>query len=126
MTAALVKRFRTYPLVDSAGFAGMATLNRLRPVSAADRATTPLRAVAWPPSEVPVTRPDDPLAPVLGRLAGCSGGRAVVVEGDRVVGVLSPTDVARALQLQRDFGAFDPYPAGGREDQAVPDPGSRS
>ena len=42
---------------------------------------------------------------------GCADGRAVVVDDTgRVVGVVSSSDVARALELA-DLRGFDPYPA---------------
>jgi CBS domain-containing protein len=45
----------------------------------------------------------------LERMHGCADGRAVVVDdAGRVVGVLSASDVARALQLA-DLRSFDPY-----------------
>ena len=109
----LVQRFSTYPLVGADGrLVGLVTLNRLRGVPAAARATTTLRDVACPLDEVTVTAPDDRLTAVLPRLAGCADGRAVVLDGDRVVGVLSPSDIARTLQLS-DLAAFDPYPTSG-------------
>jgi CBS domain-containing protein len=122
---ALVRRFSTYPLVDGAGaLVGLVTLNRLRGLPPAARATTRLRDVACPPPEIPVARPDEPLTELLPRLEGCSDGRAVVLDGGRVVGVVSPSDVARTLQLA-DLAAFDRYPsAGGGADVArVPDAG---
>ena len=108
----LVQRFSTYPLVDADGrLVGLVTLNRLRGVAPHDRAHTRLREVACPVPEIPVASPDERLTAVLPRLAGCTDGRAVVLEGGRVVGVLSPSDIARTLQLA-DLAAFDPYPAG--------------
>lgn len=122
---ALVQRFSTYPLVDADGeLVGMATLNRLRGVPADRRATTRLRDVACPRDEVPVLRPDEELVPVLSRLAGCTDGRGVVVEDGRVTGVLSPSDVARTVQLH-DLGAFHPSPDDGRG-AGVQDPVTRS
>ena len=110
---ALVQRHSTYPLVDrSGGFAGLVTLNRLRSVPAGARATTRLRDVACPLSEIPLAGPDEPLLDLLPRLQGCSDGRAVVLHGGRVVGVVSPSDVARTLQLG-DLAAFDRYPSAG-------------
>jgi CBS-domain-containing membrane protein len=110
---ALVQRFSTYPLVDAFGsLTGLVTLNRLRSVDPSARAFTPLRDVACPLSEVPIARPDEPLTALLPRLAECSDGRAVVVDGGRVVGVVSPSDISRTLQLV-DLAVFDPYPAGG-------------
>jgi CBS domain-containing protein len=122
----LVHRFSTYPLVGPDGaLAGLVTLNRLRAVPPAARATTRLRDVACPPSEVPVARPDEPLLDLLGRMQGCTDGRAVVVDGGRVVGVVSPSDVTRTLQLG-DLAAAGRHPtAGGGADVApgqVPGP----
>ena len=116
---ALVQRHSTYPLVDRSGaLAGLVTFNRLRAVPAGMRAATRLRDVACPVPEIPLARPDEPLTDLLPRLEGCSDGRAVVLDGGRVVGVVSPSDVARTLQLG-DLAAFDRYPsAGGGADVA--------
>ena len=108
---ALTQRFSTYPLVDHLGrLTGLVTLNRVRDVPPGLRATTHLREIACAPSEVPTARPEEPLVELLERMHGCSDGRAVVVDADgRVVGLVSPSDVARALQLA-DLRSFDPYP----------------
>ncbi|MGY1693896.1 site-2 protease family protein [Geodermatophilus sp. SYSU D00814] len=115
----LAHRFSTYPLVDAGGaLAGLVTLNRLRSVPPGARARTRLRDVACPPSEIPTARPDEPLLDLLGRMQGCTDGRAVVVDGGRVVGVVSPSDVTRTLQLA-DLAAAGRYPpAGGGADVA--------
>jgi len=75
------------------------------------RATTRLGEIACAPAEVPIARPEDPLVELLDRMQGCADGRAVVVDdAGRVVGVVSSSDVARALE-QADLRGFDPYPA---------------
>ena len=109
---ALTHQFSTYPLVDAEGrLTGLVTLNRVRAVPPVLRATTSLRQIACPPTEVPTTRPDEPLIELLRSMHGCSDGRAVVVDSaDRVIGVVSPSDVARALQVT-DLRSLDPYPA---------------
>ncbi len=109
---ALTHPFSTYPIVDPQGrLTGLVTLNRVRAVPAELRATTRLREIACTPTEVPIARPEDPLGELLERMQGCADGRAVVVDdAGRVVGVVSPSDVARALQLA-DLRGFDPYPA---------------
>ncbi len=109
---ALSQRFSTYPLVDHQGrLTGLVTLNRVRAVSPESRATTQLHDIACAPAEVPLTRPEEPIVDLIERMQGCSDGRAVVLDADgRVIGVVSPTDVARALQMT-DLRSMAPYPA---------------
>ena len=43
------------------------------------------------------------------RMADCADGRAVVVdEAGHVIGIVSPRDISRAIEL-RDLRPFDPY-----------------
>jgi len=109
---ALTHRFSTYPLVDPVGrLVGLVTLNRVRDVPPEQRATTRLRDIACPPTEVPTGRPDEPIRDLLERMHGCADGRAMVVdEQGRVIGVVSPTDLARALEVA-DLRRLDSYPA---------------
>jgi Zn-dependent protease/CBS domain-containing protein len=109
---ALTQPFSTYPIVDPDGrLTGLVTLNRVRAVPSELHATTRLREIACAPADVPVARPEDRLGDLLERMQGCSDGRAVVVDNaGRVVGVVSPSDVARALELA-DLRALDPYTA---------------
>ncbi len=96
----LHNRFSAVPLMDHINrFAGLVTINRIRQVPAADRAGTRLLDVACPPSEVPMARPEEPLTELLPRMAGCTDGRAVVLDpGGRLIGIVSPSDVARTVQ----------------------------
>jgi Zn-dependent protease/CBS domain-containing protein len=96
----LTSRHSTYPLVDADGrLTGLVTFNRLREVAPSERSTTRLRDVACPSAEVPTAREEEPLLELFPRLADCSDGRAVVVDGHgRVVGLLSPSDISRAVQ----------------------------
>jgi Zn-dependent protease len=108
---AMSHRFSSYPLVDHSGrLTGLATLNRVRAVPPDHRSDTRLRDIACPPEGVPTARPEEPLLTLLPRMRGCSDGRAVVLdEQDRVIGVVSSTDISRALQLA-DLRSFHAYP----------------
>jgi Zn-dependent protease/CBS domain-containing protein len=103
-------RFSGYPLVDQQEhLAGLATLNRIRAIPPERRPVTRLGDVACPPEEVPVAHPEEPLVGLLQRMAGCTDGRAVVVdEASRVIGVVSASDISRAVMM-RDMRTFDPY-----------------
>jgi CBS-domain-containing membrane protein len=87
------------------------TLNRVRAVPNNRRLDTRLRDIACPPEGVPTARPDEPLTALLPRMHGCADGRAVVLdEQGRVIGIVSSTDISRALQAAdlRSFHAYSP------------------
>ena len=121
---ALTHQFSGYPLVDPDGrLTGLVTLNRVRAVPPNQRAGTRLRDIACPPEAVPTTRPDEPLISLLPRMQGCSDGRAVVLDADgRVIGVVSSTDISRALQLA-DLRPFHAYPPPHGADLTTAGPG---
>jgi Zn-dependent protease len=108
---AMSHRFSSYPLVDSHGrLTGLVTLNRVRAVPPGRWVGTLLRDVACPPEAVPTARPDEPLLALLPRMRGCTDGRAAVLDdAGRVIGLVSPTDISRTLQLA-DLRAMDSYP----------------
>lgn len=110
----LHQRFSTYPLVDEYGrLTGLVTLNRIRQVPPDRRPEATLQEIACPPEEVPTARPEEPLVDLLPRLAGCTDGRAVVVDPDgRVIGVVSPRDVARMTAIAELREPPTPQPAG--------------
>ena len=108
---ALTHQFSGYPLVDQDGrLTGLVTLNRVRAIPPHQRAGTLLQDIACPPDGVPTAHPDEPLVSLLPRMQGCSDGRAVVLDAyGRVIGVVSSTDISRALQLA-DLRSFHAYP----------------
>ena len=93
------RRHSGFPLVDDSGRpVGLVTLNRIKQVPQTDRGSTTLGSIACPLDEIAVVRPGEPVADLLPRLATCSDGRALVLDGDRVVGIVSPSDVSRTLE----------------------------
>jgi Zn-dependent protease len=53
--------------------------------------------VAGPRQDLVTVAPDQPLAELLGRVSDGEDGRALVLDGERLVGIVSPTDIMRAL-----------------------------
>jgi CBS domain-containing protein len=95
---ALVRRHSTFPLTDGLGRpTGLVTLGRLKAVPAADREHLTLAQIACPVDEIPFARPDEPLTELLPRMHGCSDGRALVLDGERLAGIVSPSDISRAV-----------------------------
>ena len=94
-------RFSTYPLVASGGqLDGLTTMGRIRHVPTHLRGTTRLIDTACPLSDVPVGLPGEPIPDLLQRMQASPDGRAFVIdETGRLVGIVSPSDVARHVQL---------------------------
>lgn len=109
-------RFSSYPLTDEQGrLAGLVTLNRLRALRGHEASARRLGDVACPAPEVPLAGEEELLIEVLPRLAGCADGRAVVLDAQhRIVGILSPSDISRALALA-DLRGAQPYPVRGAD-----------
>ena len=92
-------RHSAFPVVDDDGqTVGLVTVRRVNAVPADERARTTLREVACPLAEVARATPDEPVADLLPRLNGCSDGRALVFDGERLAGIVAPADISRALE----------------------------
>lgn len=91
-------RHSAFPLTEDDRPVGLVTLDRVRRVPERQRDTTALRDVACRPDELTLAAPQEPLADLLPRLSDCADGRALVVADDRLVGIVSPSDISRAVQ----------------------------
>jgi signal-transduction protein with cAMP-binding, CBS, and nucleotidyltransferase domain len=76
---------------------GLVTVQALRMVPPARRGTTRVGEIAVPLSSLPTASPGDLLSELLPRLSMPNGGRALVLEQGRMVGMISPADVANVL-----------------------------
>lgn len=102
---AMSRRHSAFPLLSANGdVQGLVTLNRIRRLPPEERATTTISDIACPLDELPVVGPDAPITEVLNRMNGCADGRALVMADGRLTGIISPTDISRAITL-RGLGA---------------------
>ncbi len=94
-------RFSSYPLAGPDGqLEGLTTMGRLRHVPGHLRQTTRLIDTAAPLSDVPVADPGEPVPDLLQRMQTSPDGRALVIDGSHhLVGIVSPSDIARFMQL---------------------------
>jgi CBS domain-containing protein len=91
-------RVSSFPVVDEAGdLRGLVTLRGLRELPRAAWATTTLGSVAVPADALAVARADELLAEAV-RRAAAGDGRILVVDGRRLVGIVTPSDVTSALE----------------------------
>lgn len=96
-------RHSSYPVTDTDGaVVGLVTLAQLRDVAPSRRATTTVREVAVPLGAVPTADPDEPLSALMDRMMPARRvNRALVVRGSSVVGIVTPTDLARLIDVYR-------------------------
>jgi Zn-dependent protease/predicted transcriptional regulator len=93
-------RFSTFPVVDRDGrVVGLATVNRVKAVAPMERTSMRLAEMATPIDDVAVARPDEEVVDAIERLGGGEDGRVLVLDGQRVVGIISPVDVIRVMEL---------------------------
>jgi Zn-dependent protease len=119
----LQRRHSSFPLLDAAGNpAGLVTAGRVKAVPRGHWARTPLSSVACPMSEVPVAAPDEPLTDLLPRLGAETGGRALVLDRGRLVGIVSPLDITRVIERSEFLGPVTatPEPRSGARPPLLP------
>jgi Zn-dependent protease/CBS domain-containing protein len=95
----LASRHSTFPTHDAAGrLSGLLTLTALKNVAPAARPTTLIKEIICPLDKVSTAASADPITNLLAVSDGCSEGRTLVVDGGRLVGIISPSDINRLLQ----------------------------
>lgn len=98
-----------FPVTDHGGrTVGLVTLNQIGKIPAADRARVTLAQAACPLDQVPSCRAAEPLSDVAGRLdSGRGAGRALVFEDGHLAGIISASDITRALRWSGIMGDDD-------------------
>ncbi len=94
------RRYTTYPVTENGTAIGLLPFHRVAEVPRAEWAARRVRDCMIPRAEVPVVAEDDDLMEAAAELSENTVNRALVLDGDRLVGLLSVTDVARALEMR--------------------------
>ena len=107
--------FTTYPVHDPSGkLTGIVRLGDLVRMPPQARAEERLKDRARPITDVPTSRPDEDLAALIQRVGTALDQRVLVFDNGRLVGIVSPVDVARLLAVRQSLGGARPArgPAG--------------
>jgi Zn-dependent protease len=96
-------RHSAYPVADRDGsIVGLVTLTQLRNVAPSRRAITSVGDIALPLHSVPTATPREPLSALIERMAAAGhGSRALVIDESGVVGIVTPSDLARLIDVYR-------------------------
>ena len=105
-SAAHQYRFTTYPLRDPSGaLTGLVRLGQLLRLPRSVRAGQRLRDVATPVSRIPTARPEETLDSLIERVGSGLEQRVLVYDGaGQLVGIVSPSDIARLVTLRQSAG----------------------
>lgn len=95
----LPSRHSAFPLVTDGRPTGLVTFNRIRRIPQERWSDTAAGDIACTAGDLTIVSPDDTVADVLPRLRECADGRALVVRNDHLIGIITPTDISRVLQL---------------------------
>jgi Zn-dependent protease/predicted transcriptional regulator len=90
-------RYTTYPVTDNGRAVGLLPFKCVAEVPRAEWDARTVRDCMLPRDQVPVLDENDELVDVVNEL-GEAPGRGLVLDGERLVGLLSISDVARALE----------------------------
>ena len=94
-------RFTTYPVLDAGKPVGLLAFATVASVPRTDWDTKHVRDAMIPLAEVPQFTQDELAVDALQELSGRTGNRALVIDDGHLDGVLSITDIARALEVGR-------------------------
>jgi Zn-dependent protease len=112
---ALASHPAAFPLdAWSGGLSGLVDVNQLRSVPPAQRGVRRVVDVAWPLSRVPVVRPERPALDVATLMARGPSGRALVMDGDRLLGIISPSDLTSRHRAEPPSALAHPVSPSGR------------
>ena len=99
-------RYTTYPVVDRGRAVGLLPFRAVAEVPRAEWDSRFVSGSMLPLERVPELHPGDELVDALAALGDSEVDRGLVLEDGALVGLLSITDLARALELARPRGAL--------------------
>jgi CBS domain-containing protein len=108
-----------YPVVRGEAVVGLLCLKDVLRLSASERESTSVQGAMRPLTDEIVTEPDTPLALAIAKMVQAGTARLLVMQGDRLVGLLTMHGVIRRLKMREELiirspatgarpGAWDP------------------
>ncbi|WP_256362374.1 site-2 protease family protein [Streptomyces sp. TRM70350] len=100
-------RHSAFPVVEDGNAAvGLVTSKGADAVPETERASTTVARVMVPVGDLPTPRPDDPPARLVPELQAGSTHRALVLEGSRLAGIVTSSDISRVTSWLSSSSAW--------------------
>lgn len=96
--------FVDFPVSSDGHITGMLTLNDVRLVPKEAWDTTIARDVMEKISPDAILRPEDNAMDALSRMIGLDTGRVLVMDGDKLVGIITRRDIMKLMEFKTDLG----------------------
>jgi Zn-dependent protease/CBS domain-containing protein len=93
------RRFTTYPVMDDGRVVGLLSFRCVAEVPRAEWDQRTVRECMTERAKVPILDEEEPAVEALAELSEADVHRGLVVDGERLVGLISITDLARALEV---------------------------
>jgi len=95
--------YGSYPVMRGEAVVGLLCLKDVLRLSAEEREATSVQGAMRPLSDSIVTEPDAPLPVAIARMAHAATGRLLVMQGDRLIGLLTMKGVMRVLRVREEL-----------------------
>jgi Zn-dependent protease/CBS domain-containing protein len=105
------RRYTTYPVLERGRPIGLLAFRSVASVPRDEWNTSRVRDTMIPREEVPELDEDEPAIDALAELSASEVNRGLVVDGERLAGFISITDLARALEVGRPSRRIRARPA---------------
>lgn len=96
--------YGSYPVTRGEAVVGLLCLKDVLRLSPEEREATSVQGAMRPITDAIVTEPDVPLPGALARMADAGTARLLVMQGDRLVGLLTTSGVIRSLKAREELG----------------------
>ena len=101
-------RFTTYPVLEGDRPVGLLAFAAVAAVPRSDWDSRSVRDTMIPLDEIPLLTEDETAVDALEELSAPTGNRGLVVDNGHLAGLLSITDIARALEVGRSPARAQP------------------
>lgn len=100
----LRRRYQSFPVTEGGRVEGLITLEQVKKVPRERWSDTAVRDVMAPEGQQIVVAPEEPLTEVLAKMRSSGTGRVLVTRGDRLLGIVSGSDVTNWARRVQELG----------------------